>query len=179
MADPSLISSVTEMNDKFLGDIKCPYKLYIADSRMSGAGFGIFVREEVPAGKEVFRVAVPTVSAVESAVDVCDNCFAWVGSNDPFRAPIELSVCGSCKAVKYCSKGCQRAAWRRYHKEEYKIYREINAHARKAKEFSSAIRMLVRLVVLHQHRRLTDKQWQAILSLKSHKALIEQSKALD
>ena len=58
-------------------------------------------------------------------------------------------------------------------------YREINAHARKAKELSSAIRMLVRLVVLHQHGRLTDKQWQAILSLKSHKALIEQSKALD
>ena len=37
-------------------------------------------------------------------------------------------------------------------------YREINAYARKAKEFSSAIRMLVRLVVLHQYGRLTDNQ---------------------
>ena len=63
MADPSLILSVTEINNKFLEDIKCPYKLYIADSRMPGAGFGLFVREEVPAGKEVFRVAVPAVSA--------------------------------------------------------------------------------------------------------------------
>ena len=63
MADPSLISSVTEMNDQFLEDITCPYELYIPDSRMSGAGFGLFVREEVPAVKEVFRVAVPAISA--------------------------------------------------------------------------------------------------------------------
>ena len=63
MADPSLISSGTEMNDHFFEGIACPYELYIADSRMSGAGFGLFVREEVPAGKEVFRVAVPAVSA--------------------------------------------------------------------------------------------------------------------
>ena len=61
MADPSLIS--TEMNNKFLEDIICPYELYIADSKMSRAGFGLFVREEVPAGKEVFRVAIPAVSA--------------------------------------------------------------------------------------------------------------------
>ena len=63
MADPSLISSVTEMNDQFLEDIICPYEQNIADSRMSGAGFGLFIREGVPAGKEVFRVAVPAVSA--------------------------------------------------------------------------------------------------------------------
>ncbi len=64
MADPSLISSATEMNKKILEGVTCPYELYIADSKMSGAGFGLFVREEVPAGKEVFRVAVPAVSAV-------------------------------------------------------------------------------------------------------------------
>lgn len=58
-------------------------------------------------------------------------------------------------------------------------YCEINAHASKAKDVSLATRMLVRLVVLHQQGRLTDKQWQAILALKSHKALIEQSEELD
>ena len=55
----------------------------------------------------------------------------------------------------------------------------MNAHALKAKDVDLAIRMLIRLVILHQHRRLTDNQWQAILALESHKALIEQSKALD
>jgi len=64
MAGPSLISSATEMNEKFLEGVTCPYELYIADSKISGAGFGLFVRKEVPAGKEVFRVAVPAVSAV-------------------------------------------------------------------------------------------------------------------
>ena len=64
MAEPSLISSATEMNEKFLEGFTCPYELYIAESKMSEAGYGLFVREEVPPGKEVFRVAVPAVSAV-------------------------------------------------------------------------------------------------------------------
>ena len=64
MIKPSLSSSVTEMADRFLEGITCSYELYVADSKMSGAGLGLFVREEVPAGKEVFRAAVPAVSAV-------------------------------------------------------------------------------------------------------------------
>lgn len=39
--------------------------------------------------------------------------------------------------------------------------------------------MLIRLLILHQNGRLTDGQWQAILALKSHKALIEKSKEVD
>lgn len=58
-------------------------------------------------------------------------------------------------------------------------YCKINVHAPKTKEVISAIRMLVRLVILHQHGGLTDNQWQAILALESHKASIEQSKELD
>ncbi|KAL9125868.1 MAG: hypothetical protein Q9175_008012 [Cornicularia normoerica] len=58
-------------------------------------------------------------------------------------------------------------------------YCEINARSLKAQEVSSAIRMLIRLVVLHQHGGLTDNQWQAVLALTSHKAWIEQSKELD
>lgn len=61
---PSLALSATEMNGKFLEGFTSPYDLYTAESKMSGAGFGLFVREEVLAGKEVFRVAVPTVSVV-------------------------------------------------------------------------------------------------------------------
>lgn len=39
--------------------------------------------------------------------------------------------------------------------------------------------MLIRLLVLHQYGRLTENQWQAILALKSHKAIIEQSTEVD
>ena len=58
-------------------------------------------------------------------------------------------------------------------------YCGIDGRALKAKELTIAIRMLIRLLVLHQHGRLTDNQWQAILELKSHKGLIEQSEILD
>ena len=50
--------------EKFIQEFVGPYQLYGAESRVSGAGFGLFVRQEVPAGKEVFRIAVPTVSAM-------------------------------------------------------------------------------------------------------------------
>ena len=64
MAESSSILSATERNETLLEGFTCPHDLYVADSKMSGAGFGLFVRKEIPAGKEVFRVAVPAVSAV-------------------------------------------------------------------------------------------------------------------
>ena len=64
MPHPSLALSATEMNGKFLEGFTSPYELYTAESKISGARFGLFVREEVSAGNEVFRVAVPTVSVV-------------------------------------------------------------------------------------------------------------------
>ena len=60
MSHSSLIPSAPE----FLEGFTCPHEVYIADSKISGAGSGLFVREEVPAGKLVFSVAVPAVSAV-------------------------------------------------------------------------------------------------------------------
>lgn len=39
-----------------------------------------------------------------SSVDACDSCFGHVGSRDPFKPPINLLTCASCKRVKYCSK---------------------------------------------------------------------------
>ena len=60
-------------------------------------------------------------------------------------------------------------------------YSDINAQTPNTleEEDSSAIRILIRLLVLRQNGRLTDNQWQAMLTLQSHKALIEQSKGLD
>lgn len=63
MADLTSSMSIAEMNNVFFEGAVCPYQLYIADSKMAEAGFGLFVREEVQAGKEMFRVT-PVVSAV-------------------------------------------------------------------------------------------------------------------
>ena len=49
----------------------------------------------------------------------------------------------------------------------------------KAYELNSATRMLIRLMVLYQHRRLPDNQWHAILALESHRTAFEQSEGLD
>ena len=63
MANPTLVSSGTEMTDIFLKGIVCPYQLLIADSKMPEAGWGLFAREEIPAGMQIFR-AMPVVSVV-------------------------------------------------------------------------------------------------------------------
>lgn len=49
---------------EFLEGTVSPYQIYTSDSHISEAGSGLFVRADVPAGKEIFRVAVPTVSTV-------------------------------------------------------------------------------------------------------------------
>ena len=64
MADRSLAVLPTETTEGFLEGLTSPYELYVADSTMAGAGLGLFVREEIPAGKEIFRAAVPVLSAV-------------------------------------------------------------------------------------------------------------------
>ena len=64
MADRSLTTLPIEITEGFLEGLTSPYELYVADSTISGAGFGLFVREEIPAGKEIFRAAVPAVAAV-------------------------------------------------------------------------------------------------------------------
>lgn len=63
MANPTLISSAIEMTDVLFEGVVCPYQLSIADSELPEAGFGLFAREEIPAGMEVFR-AMPVVSVV-------------------------------------------------------------------------------------------------------------------
>lgn len=52
------------MNSKFLEGIISLYQLYIADLEISRAGFGLFIREEVPPRMEVLRVTLPTISAI-------------------------------------------------------------------------------------------------------------------
>ena len=61
----------------------------------------------------------------------------------------------------------------------YGSYHEINTQVLKPEEDSMAIRMLVRIVILHQHGQLSENQWKAISALKSHKELIRQSKDLE
>ena len=64
MADRCLAKLPSEITEGFFEGLISPYELYVADSTIFGAGLGLFVREEIPAGKEIFRAALPAVSAV-------------------------------------------------------------------------------------------------------------------
>lgn len=67
MAHPTLLSAaemaeMAEMADICFEGVICPYKIYMAESKLPKAGFGLFAGDEIPAGTEVFR-ATPIVSA--------------------------------------------------------------------------------------------------------------------
>lgn len=61
----------------------------------------------------------------------------------------------------------------------YCSYREIDPQLLKPKKDSLAIRMLLRLIVLHQYGQLSKNHWKAIWALESHRKLMKQSKELD
>lgn len=61
----------------------------------------------------------------------------------------------------------------------YRSYHEIDTQVLEPKGDSLAIRIFIRLVVLHEHGQLTKNQWKAISTLKSHKQLIGHSNELD
>lgn len=52
--------------------------------------------------------AAPTVSNNRAEVYTCDYCKK--------TSTAKLSVCGRCKKISYCSKECQRAAWKAHKK---------------------------------------------------------------
>ena len=58
-------------------------------------------------------------------------------------------------------------------------YRQVDTQILKPKEDSLAIRMLIRLVLLHQYAQLTTSQWKAIAVLKPHKESIKDSEELN
>ena len=79
---------------------------------------------------------------------------------------IRISVSQPCRRVPVVNYTC------------YRSYREIDNHVLEPKGDSLAIRMFIRLVVLHQDGQLTENQWKAISALKSHKESIGKSKEL-
>lgn len=79
------------------------------------------------------------------AVDrVCDYCM--VVSMQDIGAPVfgNLSRCANCKEVYYCSKECQKSAWK-IHKKECKILLEIGDNINS--NFSMLAKLLIRTLI--------------------------------
>jgi hypothetical protein len=105
----------------------------IKDSRISGAGRGLFATKDFQPGDLVVSVDRPLVAEldVERLRDTCAWCFQR-GETDPTEraqaasmglptGSVEVKACTGCHRVAYCSKTCQSKAWKRDHKYECKF----------------------------------------------------------
>lgn len=88
--------------------------LRVAASTIEGAGSGLFVDEDVPEGKELFRSHPLLTVRNPDVEDVCDVCFQNTWSNchpdgrfyqEKEKRPV-IARCNGCKVACYCSKVC-------------------------------------------------------------------------
>lgn len=93
---------------------KSDVSLRIGPSPISKAGSGLFAVNDIPAGTEIFRTD-PFITVSESAHrGICDFCFlnrdTSVNEEGRFYSRIvddirpEITRCGGCMVVRYCSK---------------------------------------------------------------------------
>ena len=94
------------------GSIAVP--LHIAASTIKGAGSGLFVKEDVAEGQELFRSHPLIVVRNPDMEGVCDVCFLNNWSNchkggrfyKPGEKRVAIAKCNGCKVACYCSKVC-------------------------------------------------------------------------
>lgn len=73
-----------------------------------GRGRGLFAKRRIEAGEEVLRSALHAYALNEERISVhCANCLAYTKTDGG-----ELLRCSACYVTRFCSKDCQKAAWR-------------------------------------------------------------------
>ncbi|KAI1367032.1 hypothetical protein F5Y08DRAFT_102678 [Xylaria arbuscula] len=105
----------------------------VKQSRLPGAGKGLFARAAFSPGDIVVSVDRPLVTEleVERMLDTCAWCCQRAAA-DPIERKMaaamgiphgftEVKSCTGCRRVAYCSRGCQTKAWKREHKYECKV----------------------------------------------------------
>ncbi|KAJ8116473.1 hypothetical protein ONZ43_g4433 [Nemania bipapillata] len=105
----------------------------VKQSRIPGAGKGLFARKTFSPGDIVVAVDRPLVAELEidRMLDTCAWCFQRAATNPTERSmavsmglpngSTDIKNCTGCQRVGYCSKSCQSKAWKREHKHECKI----------------------------------------------------------
>ncbi|KAJ1331922.1 [histone H3]-lysine4/36 N-trimethyltransferase SMYD [Microdochium nivale] len=105
----------------------------VKQSKIAGAGRGLFARKNFAPGDIVAAVDRPLVAECddERMLDTCSWCFHRAITEPEERAQAasmglpmgftEVKICTGCRRVAYCSKKCQSKAWKLDHKHECKI----------------------------------------------------------
>ncbi|KAI0976112.1 hypothetical protein F4678DRAFT_416007 [Xylaria arbuscula] len=129
----------------------------VKESRIPGAGKGLFARVAFRPGDVVAAVDRPLVAELEAdrMLDTCAWCFHR-GATDPIERKMAASMglphgftginsCTGCSKVGYCSRKCQSRAWKREHKYECKILSREDVPALPP-EVRGAVKILGRLI---------------------------------
>ncbi|KAJ2985655.1 hypothetical protein NUW58_g5417 [Xylaria curta] len=105
----------------------------VKQSRIPGAGKGLFARRAFSPGDTIVAVDRPLVTELEidRMLDTCSWCCQREATNPTERTmaasmglpsgSTKIKSCTGCQRVGYCSKACQAKAWKREHKYECKI----------------------------------------------------------
>ncbi|KAL1870256.1 hypothetical protein VTK73DRAFT_2775 [Phialemonium thermophilum] len=142
----------------------------IAASNIASPGSGLFSVDDISPNKEIFRSKI-SLAAVEPSTDtVCHHCF-WDSQDEPHPnepQPVDtlsrvrsVSLCSGCHVSRFCSKNCQKLAWKAFHKDECKILSETP-------HMVSAHLLLFRLLLWHRRGRLPGGFCRTLCFMESH-----------
>ncbi|KAF2196568.1 SET domain-containing protein [Delitschia confertaspora ATCC 74209] len=167
MCDPSYHTA------KGIRPTNIPLKhLYIAPSPVcnnvqnKGVGDGLFASRGFEAGTEISSLERPLIAALSQHCydDTCANCLMRT-MDDVYISDGEqkkVAACTGCRYFRYCSKTCQKDAWRRIHKLECKRL------AGAGRMFGPAMVATMEVLLLRRFGLMSDDTWEAVLRLESH-----------
>ncbi|CZR65988.1 uncharacterized protein PAC_15888 [Phialocephala subalpina] len=161
----------------------------LKDSAMYG-GKGVFATKDIGEGGLVFSIQKPLLAIMGSheLKSVCDNCLAkvWLLKEPDLKLystpkfDMELKTCAGCKVVDYCSRDCQKAAWKHHHKHECRVFVAVQGSERvtfgeKAARGNSIVtnldfRMMIRMLVLYQNNEISDAEWAELMHFANARA---------
>ncbi|KAK7178981.1 hypothetical protein DPSP01_008207 [Paraphaeosphaeria sporulosa] len=145
---------------------------YIRDSIIGGqaAGKGFFSNRDLTSGESIVMIERPLMASLESErlKDTCANCYVWtegtsIGSRLYVKEGVTVQMCAGCKRFRYCSKACQKEAWKRGHKYECKNLKPVAE-----KELPKAVLGCMEILVRRKHGLIDDQTWQLLCHLGSH-----------
>jgi hypothetical protein len=108
-------------------------------------GNGLAAKCDLEPGQVIIQITNPLLLVVEEAAlgTVCAQCL--------FQSD-HLKKCTGCQVVQYCSKDCQRAAWKSTHKGECPIYRSL------PQIVPTVVRGLIQLILAEPENNGTPSQ---------------------
>ncbi|XMA15612.1 hypothetical protein WAI453_008403 [Rhynchosporium graminicola] len=156
--------------------VRCEHPVQLGESKIPGAGRGLFVLHDVKEGGLVFEIPNVRLSIIrgESLDTTCDYCFAHTsvyGQTDP-RSDLSYKACKNCNIPSYCSPACTKTAWTTYHQYECPNFSKIASSDPEGKIRcrNEDLRTIIRILSLQFAGMIPDEEWEEIISLKPQPA---------